>query len=787
LYLIKFKDDKYSGIGTLSRNKLLSIFLVLILMPTLINFFNEAPDTDTVPIAAGESHTCAILDNGSVSCWGSNWAGQLGNGATTDRLTPTQTSSLGEGRTAVAITAGNAHTCAILDDGSVSCWGYNAYGRLGDGTTNERNTPTQTSSLGFGRTAVAINAGNAHTCAILDDGSVSCWGFNAYGRLGDGTTNERNTPTQTDSLGTDRTAVAITAGEYHTCAILDDGSVSCWGRNYYGQIGDGTTTDRNTPTQTSSLGVGRTAVAITGGNAHTCAILDDRSVSCWGSNGDGQLGDGTYTNRNTPTQTFILGEGRTAVAISAGYAHTCAILDDGSVSCWGRNNYGQLGDGTNNERNTPTQTSSLGVGRTAVAITAGNAHTCAILDDGSVSCWGRNANGQLGDGTYNDRNVPFTFMNIKYYALISYYFILCGFFLKYKLYQTPSVKIQKLEDVRIEADRLEAEREAERIEAERIEAEKKRKEAEKKRKEAEMKEREEFERMKELMSKYDSNSEIGIIRETKQISELEEKYTRLELIGEGGMANVHRANTIENGKQVVWKEAASSRFNPLPEVNRRLLDESEILSNLDHPRIPKHIDSGEIQNDNGENIVVMIMEFIEGRSLKDDIETLAKLGKGFDSNEAIEIISKICLSLEYMADLEVPVYHRDIKPANIIIENNRGPILIDFGLAKGVDAGSDMSLSQGLSEGWSPPERRDGISGGFTDVYSLGQTLWQMLTGERPFHALSKDEIIEKLVERNHPEWVAEVILASAQRYDRRIQSVFEFRIRLENEGNYQE
>ena len=135
-----------------------------------------------------------------------------------------------------------SHTCAILDDGSVSCWGSNNYGQLGDGTTTDRNTPTQTSSLGTDRTAVAITAGDYHTCAILDDGSVSCWGCNNYGQLGDGTTTDRNTPTQTSSLGTDRTAVAITAGAYHTCAILDDGSVSCWGDNGYGQLGDGTTT-----------------------------------------------------------------------------------------------------------------------------------------------------------------------------------------------------------------------------------------------------------------------------------------------------------------------------------------------------------------------------------------------------------------------------------------------------------------------------------------------------------------------------------------------------------------
>ena len=146
------------------------------------------------------------------------------------------------------ITAGGYHTCAIPGDGSVSCWGYNGNGQLGDGTNTDRNTPTQISSLGTDRTAVSIAVGYRNTCVILDDGSVSCWGNNNYGQLGDGTTTNRNTPTQTSSLGTDRTAVAIDSGNQHTCAILDDGSVSCWGYNSNGQLGDGTTTDRNTPT-----------------------------------------------------------------------------------------------------------------------------------------------------------------------------------------------------------------------------------------------------------------------------------------------------------------------------------------------------------------------------------------------------------------------------------------------------------------------------------------------------------------------------------------------------------
>ena len=232
----------------------LGITLILLTLPLLSivsSWYEEVPELEEIEekmltssspsvleISSLLDHSCAIIDFGMVSCWGRNGDGQLGDGTTTDRNTPTQISTLGTNRTAIAISAGGYHTCAILDDGSVSFWGWNDYGQLGDGTTTNRNTPTQTSSLGTDRTAIAITAGYHHTCAILDDGSVSCWGYNNKGQLGDGTTTERNTPTQTSSLGTDRTAVAIDAGGYHTCAILDDGSVSCWARNNYGQLGD---------------------------------------------------------------------------------------------------------------------------------------------------------------------------------------------------------------------------------------------------------------------------------------------------------------------------------------------------------------------------------------------------------------------------------------------------------------------------------------------------------------------------------------------------------------------
>ena len=281
-------------------------------------------------------HTCAILDNGSASCWGEGGYGQLGNGATSDKSTPTLTSSLGTGRTAVALSSGYYHTCAILDNSDVSCWGSGNNGQLGNGGTSDKSTPTLTSSLGTGRTVAlserdfnddgalnifqahsfldyresTLSSGTFHTCAILDNGSVSCWGMGDDGRLGNGGTSHKTTPTLTSSLGvTGRIAVALSSGDYYTCAILDNGDVSCWGSGYFGQLGNGATSDKSTPTLTTSLGTGRSAVALSSGGSHTCAILDNGSVSCWGSGYNGALGNGGWSLKSTPTLTSSLGLG----------------------------------------------------------------------------------------------------------------------------------------------------------------------------------------------------------------------------------------------------------------------------------------------------------------------------------------------------------------------------------------------------------------------------------------------------------------------------------------------
>jgi alpha-tubulin suppressor-like RCC1 family protein len=309
-------------------------------------------EAQNASLATGEWNTCAVRDNGNVYCWGRNGNGQIGNGQTGTAACgnsghkckdqPTQTNSLGSD--AVSIAFGHQHACALLDNGVVKCWGRNNGGQLGT-SGGDKSTP-QTVNLGSGRTATSIYAGGHYTCAILDDASVKCWGLNDNGQLGIGSsTSSTSTPTTISSLGTGRTAVSLATSFKTVCALLDDGSVKCWGDDYYGQLGNGGSNSDLTspPASAINLGTGRTAKAITGGEFHFCAILDDDSIKCWGQ-GDGKLGTGTLFNKNTPTATAgSFATGRYAVAIDAGYDHTCVILDNGQLTCWGSDADGQLG------------------------------------------------------------------------------------------------------------------------------------------------------------------------------------------------------------------------------------------------------------------------------------------------------------------------------------------------------------------------------------------------------------------------------------------------------------
>jgi alpha-tubulin suppressor-like RCC1 family protein len=347
-------------------------------------------------VAASSTHSCGVTSGGAAQCWGDNAYGQLGDGTRTRWLTPVTVSGLGSGVTAVA--ASPRHACAVTSGGAVSCWGYNYYGQLGDGTTTERLTPVGVTGLGSGVAAVAT--GSSHSCAVTSGGAARCWGDNAYGQLGDETwwILQRLTPGAVSGLGSG--VVALSAGSSHTCAVANGGAVWCWGDNAYGQLGDGTTTRRPTPVAVSGLGSGVAAVAA--GRYHTCAVTSGGALWCWGRNDYGQLGDGTTTRQLTPVAVSGLGSGVATVA--AGSYHTAAVTSGGAVQCWGDNRFGQLGDGTTTRRLTPVAVSGLGSGVAAVA--AGYYHTCAVDAGGAVQCWGYNYNGQLGDGTSGFRISP---------------------------------------------------------------------------------------------------------------------------------------------------------------------------------------------------------------------------------------------------------------------------------------------------------------------------------------------------------------------------------------------
>ena len=379
-------------------------------------------------VSAALFHTCAIVENGDVKCWGrDDINGQLGDGGSNTNINaPSSTPiDLGTGRTAVAISAGASHSCAILDTRDVKCWGSNYYGQLGDGGYNNTNAPSSTAiDLGVGRTAVAISTGYSHTCALLDNADLKCWGYSFSGQLGIGILGAYGTHSQYNissppstpiNLGAGRTAVAVSAGHHHTCAILDNGDLKCWGNDGDpsggGQLGDGggiawTHTPPSTPID---LGVGRTAIAVSAGEDHTCAILDNGDLKCWGSDEYGQLGNGpsiTGNQYSPPSTPIDLGSGRTAVAVSAGWSFTCAILDNGDMKCWGWDNgQGRLGIGSlpgNQWIEAPQSTPiDLGTNRTAVASSSSGRHTCAILDNGDMKCWGFGQFGQLGTGTFN--------------------------------------------------------------------------------------------------------------------------------------------------------------------------------------------------------------------------------------------------------------------------------------------------------------------------------------------------------------------------------------------------
>jgi alpha-tubulin suppressor-like RCC1 family protein len=380
---------------------------------------------DVAAVGAGADHSCALTTAGGVKCWGGNAYGQLGDGTTTDRTTPVDVAGLATGIQAVSV--GYGSTCALTTGGEVKCWGHNVDGELGDGTYSDRTTPVLVAGLS-GVTAIAAggttNDGlyTGHECALVAPpgaaGDLKCWGRNVDGELGDGTTSpNRSTPVSVVGFAPGEIQ-AVAAGDGYTCASTTAGAAKCWGNNFAGQLGDGTTAARTAPGLVGSLSSGVQALAA--GEAHACAIVGAVTaaagspplghVQCWGDDSAGELGN--YTLAYYPP-TVVPAAGSDVQAVAAGPYNTCVLRggtpDGADAWCWGDNLWGQLGDGTKTSRVVPALVAGL-AGR-AKAISLGDQHGCALVagagpGETTAMCWGRNDDGRLGDGTYTETLKP---------------------------------------------------------------------------------------------------------------------------------------------------------------------------------------------------------------------------------------------------------------------------------------------------------------------------------------------------------------------------------------------
>jgi alpha-tubulin suppressor-like RCC1 family protein len=334
-------------------------------------------------LAAGQRHNCAVLNDGTVQCWGQNTYGQLGDGTTTTRLSPVAVANLSG---IISISAGAFHTCALSSAGTVSCWGLNDNGRLGSGSAASSTVPVAVTGL---TGAVAIAAGGAHSCAVKVDGTVWCWGA----ALANGTNSASLVPVKVNLSG----AVTISTGGSHTCALMTSTQIMCWGDNSFRQLGDGSTVSRSAPAPVvvsaseplPLLGF----VDVSAGGVFTCASRSAGIAVCWGSNVFGQFGISIISDASDPVNTMT----PSPPALTAGGAHTCVILADGTAMCFGHNDALQLGSSSGVQTYVPFPVFVPGMGG-IVEIAAGLKHTCAALVDGSIHCWGDNTYGQHGDG-----------------------------------------------------------------------------------------------------------------------------------------------------------------------------------------------------------------------------------------------------------------------------------------------------------------------------------------------------------------------------------------------------
>lgn len=333
-------------------------------------------------VVGGGEHSCGIGVDGALWCWGDNRQGQLGLG---DKVSRSRPARVGDGQDWIDIEAGREYSCGIRQGGSLWCWGNNNLGRLGDGTMEGRVEPV---AISPGEVWLSVSAGATHTCGIRADHSLWCWGYNYYGQLGDNSGVNALEPKRV--AGSQNWATVAVGGEGFTCGLTQASELWCWGRNSEGQVGDGTTTTRQSP---RLIGSNTDWEQLSAGAAHSCGLRQGGSLWCWGKNAGGALGDGTEENRGVPTEVF--GE-KTWATINMAIGYSCALDGEGAVWCWGEVEFPI-------KWLVPT---ALTTARPWVDLGGSGGHSCGVDEERIAWCFGPNNYGQIGDGSADFAAVP---------------------------------------------------------------------------------------------------------------------------------------------------------------------------------------------------------------------------------------------------------------------------------------------------------------------------------------------------------------------------------------------
>ena len=367
--------------------------------------------------AYGQS-ACIIASDNSVYCWGSNASGALGNNSTTNSSVAVRVVNTGalSGKTVQSLASGYNHTCVVASDNNAYCWGDNGFGALGNNSSTDSLVPVAVTASGAlaGKTIRSIAVANNHACVIASDNNPYCWGNNTGGQLGNNSSTSSSVPVAVTISGTlaGKTARSITSGGHHTCIVASDNNLYCWGIGTSGQLGNGTGTSSSVPVAVTISGTlaGKTIRSVNGGNSSTCVVASDNLLYCWGTNTYGQLGNGSTSSSQSAVAVIpVYGQSYVPIAHDKGIASgSCFLLADLNAYCWGDGTEGQLGDGRNVDSRAAVAVKTSGAlsAKTIQALSSGWRRHCALASDNNAYCWGKNPEGQLGNGTTTDSNEP---------------------------------------------------------------------------------------------------------------------------------------------------------------------------------------------------------------------------------------------------------------------------------------------------------------------------------------------------------------------------------------------